>query len=80
MRALLLFAALTAPAFAQAPVTQTAPPNGFTKVLPLWPGTAPLQTGTTEGDIPKIYTYPRRAPARTRRSSSCPAAVTPTSS
>ncbi len=66
MQALLLFAALTLSASAQnaiqPPVTQTAPPTGFTAVLPLWSGTAPLQTGTTEGDIPKIYTYPAPGP------------------
>ncbi len=60
MRALLFLAALFASAAAQSPVevTQTAPPAGFAEVVHLWPGTAPLQTGTSEGDIPKLYTYP----------------------
>ena len=58
MRALLLFAALVTTAAAQVPATQTAPPAGFTAILPLWPGSAPLQTGTTEGDTPKLYSYP----------------------
>ena len=58
MRAFFLLAALLSSAAAQVPATQTAPPAGFTKILQLWPGTAPLQTGTTEADIPKLYTYP----------------------
>ena len=53
-----MLAALTATAAAQTPVTQTTPPAGSTTVLPLWPTRAPLQTGDTEGDIPRLYTYP----------------------
>lgn len=59
MRALLLFVAFLSSAAAQGTnATSTAPPAGFTKVIPLWPGQAPLQTGTTEADIPRLYTYP----------------------
>jgi acetyl esterase/lipase len=41
--------------------TQTAPPAGFTQTIVLWPGGAPLAQGTTEGDIPKLFTYPTAA-------------------
>lgn len=59
MRALFLFVALLSPAAAQVPAaTPTAPPAGFTQVLRLWPGKAPLQTGTTDADTPRLYTYP----------------------
>ena len=42
----------------QVPATITAPPAGFTQSIVLWPGGAPLAHGTTEGDIPKLFTYP----------------------
>lgn len=38
--------------------TQTAPPAGFADKIVLWPQGAPLAHGTTEGDIPKLFTYP----------------------
>ena len=38
--------------------TQTAPPAGFTQTIVLWPNGAPGAQGTTEGDIPKLFTYP----------------------
>ena len=38
--------------------TRTAPPTGFTESIVLWPAGAPLAQGTTEGDIPKLFTYP----------------------
>lgn len=38
--------------------TQTAPPAGFAKSIVLWPDGAPGQHGTTDGDIPKLFTYP----------------------
>jgi acetyl esterase/lipase len=38
--------------------TQTAPPAGFTQTIKLWPDGAPGALGTTEGDIPKLFTYP----------------------
>ena len=52
--------ASTTPANPVAPVvaTRTAPPPGFTQTIVLWPAGAPLAHGTTEGDIPKLFTYP----------------------
>ena len=38
--------------------TKTAPPAGFEKMILLWPDGAPGAKGTTEGDIPKLFTYP----------------------
>ncbi len=48
------------PANSASPVaaTRTAPPTGFTQSIVLWPAGAPLAQGTTEGDIPKLFTYP----------------------
>ena len=52
-------AAQTPPTPAAPPATtQTAPPPGFAEKIVLWPDGAPLQHGTTDGDIPKIFTYP----------------------
>jgi acetyl esterase/lipase len=45
-------------AAAQPATTQTAPPPGFADKIVLWPDGAPLQHGTTDGDIPKLFTYP----------------------
>ena len=46
----------------QTPATDSAPPAGFAKAIVLWPDGAPLAlrtgTGATDGDIPKLYTYP----------------------
>ena len=42
--------------------TRTAPPAGFTQTIVLWPNGAPLAHGTTEGDIPKLFTYPAAGP------------------
>ncbi len=48
---------------AQTPATITAPPAGFAAVIPLWPaGQVPLATGTTEGDVPKLFAYPAAGP------------------
>jgi acetyl esterase/lipase len=44
------------------PNTGDTPPTGFAKILPLWPGTAPLARGTAAGDIPKLYFYPALGP------------------
>jgi hypothetical protein len=54
---------VTTQAFAQAPAvrpaaTVTAPPSGFTQAIVLWPNGAPGAQGTTERDIPKLFTYP----------------------
>jgi acetyl esterase/lipase len=42
--------------------TDTKPPAGFTDTIVLWPNGAPLalRTGTaaTDGDVPKLFTYP----------------------
>jgi acetyl esterase/lipase len=58
--ALLSFLAL--PLGAQGPprpaTTQTAPPAGFAQTIVLWPNGAPLAQGTTDGDVPKLFTYP----------------------
>ena len=44
---------------AASPVAATRPPPpGFTQTIVLWPEGAPLAQGTTEGDIPKLFTYP----------------------
>lgn len=67
--ALIPFVLLALPLTAQAPAipfasamppatTQTVPPPGFTDKIVLWPDGAPLQHGTTDGDIPKLFTYP----------------------
>jgi acetyl esterase/lipase len=49
----------TAAARAARPATtQTAPPTGFAQSIVLWPGGAPGALGTTDGDIPKLFTYP----------------------
>ncbi len=42
--------------------TKTVPPTGFAQTIVLWPGGAPLAQGTTEGDIPKLFTYPAAGP------------------
>src|ERR1700683_502693 len=56
-----------APSAAAAPpaATRTAPPNGFAQQIVLWPEGAPLAHGTTEGDVPKLFTYPAAAGAAT---------------
>jgi acetyl esterase/lipase len=62
----LLAATLVLPLAAQTPglvpATVTKPPVGFTQAIVLFPGGAPgaLRTGpaATEGDIPKLFTYP----------------------
>ncbi len=38
--------------------TKTAPPVGFTQSIVLWPNGPSGALGTTEGDIPKLFTYP----------------------
>jgi acetyl esterase/lipase len=54
---------LTTALAAQTPATITAPPVGFTQSIVLWPDGAPLAQGKTEGDIPKLFTYPAAAAA-----------------
>jgi acetyl esterase/lipase len=41
-----------------APVTVTKPPMGFAKTVVLWPNGAPGARGSSDNDVPKIYTYP----------------------
>jgi acetyl esterase/lipase len=61
-----LLLSLALPLAAQTPATpvappattQTTPPPGFTDKIVLWPDGAPLQHGTTDGDVPKLFTYP----------------------
>jgi acetyl esterase/lipase len=40
------------------PVVNASEPAGFSSALVLWPGGAPLATGTGAEDVPKLYTYP----------------------
>ncbi len=53
---------LATPLAAQVPATDTPPPTGFSKTIVVWPDGAPLalRTGAaaTDGDVPKLYTYP----------------------
>jgi acetyl esterase/lipase len=65
LAAALLLAALrltaqapTAAAPAPPPATITKPPTGFSQTIVLWPNGAPGAKGATEGDIPKLFTYP----------------------
>jgi acetyl esterase/lipase len=37
------------------------PPTGYSRIIPLWPNSAPLARGTASGDIPKLYFYPATA-------------------
>jgi acetyl esterase/lipase len=46
------------PGSASIAATLTAPPTGFTQSIALWPQGAPLAHGKTDGDIPKLFTYP----------------------
>jgi len=50
----------TTPAVPAGPVvtTQTKPPTGFKDTIVLWPNGAPGALGTTDGDVPKLFTYP----------------------
>jgi acetyl esterase/lipase len=48
----------TAAAPARPTATITKPPSGFAQTIVLWPNGAPGAQGTTEGDIPKLFTYP----------------------
>lgn len=34
------------------------PPTGYSRIIPLWPNSAPLAKGTAAGDVPKLYYYP----------------------
>jgi len=45
------------------PNTGDKPPTGFARILPLWPGPAPLSKGTAPGDIPRLYYYPAVGPS-----------------
>ncbi len=62
IRTALLAALLVSSMYCQTAATTTAPPLGFTQSIVLWPNGAPLalRTGAdaTEGDIPKLFTYP----------------------
>jgi acetyl esterase/lipase len=69
MRALLFFlfslsaaGQLVPASTASVAATITEPPAGFTESIPLWPTTAPLQHGNTDGDVPKLFTYPAPGP------------------
>jgi len=59
--ALALFAS-QAPAQTLRPNVGEPPPAGYARILPLWPGSAPLSKGTASGDIPKLFYYPAAAP------------------
>ena len=63
LKLFLLVCAVTPSPFSSAQSTHiaatiTAPPLGYTQVIPLWTGKVPLATGTTDGHIPRLYTYP----------------------
>ena len=66
LAAVFLAIPLAAQAPAQTPATDTAPPSGFAMTITLWPDGAPLALrsgpGATDGDIPKLYTYPAEGP------------------
>ncbi len=51
------------PAATTPKTTQTPPPAGFAQSIPLWPDGAPLALGTTDGDVPKLFTYPAQGAA-----------------
>jgi acetyl esterase/lipase len=53
--------AASGPQPARIAATTTAPPPGFTQSIVLWPNGAPGAQGTSEGDIPKLFTYPVKA-------------------
>jgi acetyl esterase/lipase len=38
------------------------PPSGYSRMLPLWPTSAPLARGSAPGDVPKLYYYPAIGP------------------
>jgi acetyl esterase/lipase len=48
-----------APAVASArPAKPDPPPNGFAKIINLWPDAPPMAAGTGPTDIPKLYYFP----------------------
>ena len=63
---LLSFAALFSVVSGQSQVLSTArrapvgdpPPSGYTRVVNLWPGEAPMAKGNAPADVPKLYYYP----------------------
>ena len=66
LAAIFLAIPLAAQPAAQPPATDTAPPSGFAKTIVLWPDGAPLALrngpSATDGDVPKLYTYPAEGP------------------
>jgi acetyl esterase/lipase len=50
------------PAPVRPPGAGDPPPTGFSKVLPLWPNSAPLAKGSASIDVPKLYYYPAVGP------------------
>jgi acetyl esterase/lipase len=34
------------------------PPTGYSRIIQLWPNSAPFAKGTASGDVPKLYLYP----------------------
>lgn len=60
---LLLAVALPLAAVAQTPAPRPdAPPKGFAREIPLWPGAPPQAKGTAVTDIPRLYYYPPVGP------------------
>jgi acetyl esterase/lipase len=51
-------ASVSATASMGAAVSAPKPPYGSTKTLMLWPNGAPEATGTSDGDVPKLFMYP----------------------
>jgi acetyl esterase/lipase len=60
--ALPLLGQTLAPTTGPVVATTIAPPAGFAESIVLWPGGAPLAHGSSEGDVPKLFTYPAKGP------------------
>jgi acetyl esterase/lipase len=58
----LALSASQAPAQTLRPNVGDRPPAGYARILPLWPGSAPLSKGTAAGDTPKLFYYPATSP------------------
>ncbi len=54
----LTLAAGSSPAQVLRPNVGDTPPTGYSRIIQLWPTSAPLSKGTASGDIPKLYYYP----------------------
>ncbi|HXE07193.1 MAG TPA: alpha/beta hydrolase [Acidobacteriaceae bacterium] len=50
-----------APNTARRALAGDPPPSGYTRVINLWPGEAPMARGNAPADVPKLYYYPPTA-------------------